>query len=70
MIIDGNHIVANEGKVLRRIGTDEVFGKEFYLGYSYYISGVLQTPPHLDVPEDFEEIDEPIEEEMEEINDD
>lgn len=52
-----NHITADEGKVFRRIATGEVFGKDIYLGYSYYIGGVLQDPPHLDVPEDFEEID-------------
>ena len=59
MIIDGNHIIADEGKVFRRIISGEIFGNEMYLGYSYYIGGVLQTPPHKDVPEDFEEIDEP-----------
>ena len=59
MIIDGNHIIADEGKVFRRIVSGEIFGKEIYLGYSYYIGGVLQTPPHQDVPDDFEEIDEP-----------
>lgn len=59
MIIDGNHIIADEGKIFRRKNTEEIFGKEIYLGYSYYIEGVLQDPPHLDVPNDFEEIDEP-----------
>ena len=59
MTIDGNHIKADEGKVFRRIGTDEIFGKEIYLGYSFYIDGVLQRPPHLDIPEDFEEINIP-----------
>jgi len=58
-------IIAEEGKVFRRIGTEDVFGEEMTLGYSYYINGVLQNPPHLDVPEDFEEIDAPVEEEEE-----
>ena len=66
MTIDGNHIIASEGKVFRRIGTEDIYGDEIYLGYSHYIGGVLQNPPHLDVPEDFEEIDAPIEEENEE----
>lgn len=57
MTIDGNHIVADEGKVFRRIESQEDYGKEIYLGYSYFIGGIEQTPPHLDVPEDFEEID-------------
>ena len=58
-------LIADEGKVLRRKGTEEIFGEEIYLGYSYYINGVLQNPPHYDVPEDFEEIDKPGEEEEE-----
>lgn len=56
-------MIADEGKVFRRIVSGEIFGKEIYLGYSYYIGGVLQDPPHKDVPEDFEEIDEEINEE-------
>lgn len=56
MKIEGDHIIADEGKVFRRIGTNDIFGEEIWLGYSYYISGVLQNPPHLDTPEDFEEI--------------
>lgn len=59
MIIEGNHIIAEEGKVFRRKGTDDIFGNELVLGYSYYIGGVLQNPPHLDIPDDFEEIDDP-----------
>lgn len=59
MTIEGNHIIADEGKVLRRIGTEEIFGNEIYLGYSHYIDGARQDPPHQDVPEDFEEIDPP-----------
>lgn len=31
-------------------------GSELWLGYSHYIGGVLQNPPHKDVIEDFEEI--------------
>jgi hypothetical protein len=59
MTQDGNHIIAGEGKVFRRISSEEVYGKEIYLGYTYYIGGVLQDPPHLDTAADFEEIDEP-----------
>lgn len=67
MIIEGNHIIASDGKVFRRIGTNEIFGEEIYLGYSHYIEGVRQIPPHLDTPGDFEEIDPPS---IEEITDD
>lgn len=62
MTIGDRYIKADEGKVFRRIGTEEIFGTEIYLGYSYFIEGVKQDPPHLDMPEDFEEIDAPEEE--------
>lgn len=56
-------ITADEGKVFRRIADGQVYGKEISLGYSYYINGVKLVEPHLDVPEDFEQIDEPVREE-------
>ena len=59
MIIRNNHLIASEGKYLRRIATGEIVGTEIFLGYSHFIGGVRQIPPHLDVPEDFEEIDIP-----------
>lgn len=62
MTIDPNnekHIIADEGKIFIRKISGEDYGTEIYLGYSYYIGGVLQDPPHLDVIEDFEEIDAP-----------
>ena len=62
-ITDYDVVIADEGKVLRRKGTDEVFGAEFALGFSYYIGGVKLAEPHKDVAEDFEEIDAPVEEE-------
>ena len=52
-------LIADEGKVIRRIVSDEIMGTELWLGYSYYIGGELQNPPHLDVQSDFDEIDEP-----------
>lgn len=59
MKIEGNHIIADEGKVFRRKGADELFGADIHLGYSHYINGIMQVPPHLDIPEDFEEVDDP-----------
>lgn len=56
---NSNHIIADEGKIFRRKSSGEIFGKEIHLGYSYYINGVLLNEPHKDVPEDFEEIDDP-----------
>ncbi len=52
-------ILADEGKVFKRKNTDDIYGDEMWLGYSYYIGGIKQDPPHLDTPEDFEEIDNP-----------
>ena len=63
MTTKGNLIKADEGKVFRRKGTEEIFGNEIYLGKSYYINGVLLEEPHDDIPEDFEEIINPYPEE-------
>lgn len=52
-------LTASEGKVLRRKESGEIFGKVIHLGYSHYIGGVLQDPPHLDTAEDFEEVKAP-----------
>jgi hypothetical protein len=54
---EGNIIYAERGKVFRRIGTDDIYGDSIILGYSYYINGEKLSEPHLDVPEDFEEVD-------------
>lgn len=66
-IEDCTVIIADDGKTFRRIVSEEIVGEEIWLGYSYYIGGVLQDPPHLDVPEDFEEVDAPQEEEEDNI---
>ena len=65
MTVDTNnekHIIADEGKVFQRIEDGQNYGKEIYLGYSYYIGGEKLEVPHLDVPEDFEEVEAPFEE--------
>jgi len=64
-IKDCTVLIADEGKSLRRKNSNDVFGDELWLGYSYYIDGKKLDEPHLDVPEDFEEIDTPVEEEEE-----
>lgn len=51
-------IKAAEGKVLRRISDQMIFGKEITLGYTYYIDGKLLDTPLLELPEHYEEIDE------------
>ena len=55
-------IKASEGKVFRRISDGFIFGKEIHLGYTYYLGGGKLGEPLLEVPEHFEEIDEPVRE--------
>ena len=65
MTVDKNnskHIIADEGKVFQRKSDGFIYGKEIYLGYTYYIGGKKLDEPHLEVVEDFEEIDAPQEE--------
>ena len=52
-------ITAQEGKVFRRKSDGFIYGSVVNLGYTYYIGGVKLDTPHLEIPEDFEEIDEP-----------
>ena len=53
-------IVASEGKVFRRISDGMIFGNEVTLGYTYYIGCEKLDEPLWELPEHFEEIDEPI----------
>lgn len=52
-------IKASEGKVFRRISDGVIFGKEISLGYTHYLNGEKLNEPLLELPEHFEEIDEP-----------
>lgn len=61
--LNNNHITAEEGKVLRRISDGQLFGNEIYLGYTYYLSGEKLEEPLLELPEHYEEIDDPADEE-------
>ena len=56
MIIEGNTIYADEGKILRRKADKILFGETVVLGYTYYIGGQRLSEPHLEVPEDYEEV--------------
>ena len=58
-------IKASEGKVFRRISDGFIFGKEIHLGYTHYLNGEKLEEPLLELPEHFEEIDEPVMEEVE-----
>ena len=55
-----NIIIAQEGKIFRRKSDGMIFGKEINLGYTYYINGQKLDKPLLELPEHFEEIDEPV----------
>ena len=52
-----NHIIAENGKVFKRISDGIIFGEEIHLGYAYYIGGVLLPEPLLELPEHFEEVE-------------
>ena len=62
MTIEGNHIMADEGKVLRRKSDGWMAGEEIYLGYTYYLNGEKLAEPLLELPEHYEEVDEIVEE--------
>ena len=57
-------IKASEGKVFRRISDGFIFGKEIHLGYMHYIGGKKLDEPFMALPEHFEEIDEPVREDI------
>ena len=57
-------IKASEGKVFRRKSDGFIFGKEIHLGYTHYLGGKKLEEPLLELPEHFEEIDEPIREDI------
>ena len=51
-------ITAETGKVFKRKSDGIIFGNEILLGYTYYINGQKLSEPHLEVEDDFEQIDE------------
>lgn len=52
-------IKADEGKLLVRKTDGWVAGEQITLGYNYYEAGMALSKPHLEVPDDYEEIDMP-----------
>ena len=51
------HWIADEGKIFKRISDGFIYGNEIYLGYTYYINGEKLPEPKLEVIEDFEEVE-------------
>ena len=66
--IDSFRLIADEGKVLQRKSDGAIFGNEITLGYTWYINGTKLSEPHFEVPSDYQEIDAPVEEDVEQIN--
>ena len=56
---NGNHLIAEDGKVLRRISDGSIAGREIWLGYTYYLNGEELSTPFEELPEHYEEVDAP-----------
>lgn len=54
-----SHITAEPGMVFKRKSDGMIYGNEIFLGYTYYIGGVKLDEPLLELPEHFEEVEEP-----------
>lgn len=65
--LNTKHIVAESGKVLRRLSDGWIAGTEIVLGYAYRMGGVLLDEPLLELPEHYEEIDAPDKPVVEEV---
>ena len=57
--IESSLLKADEGKVLRKKSSGEIYGKECLLGYNYYEVGVGLAHPLGLAPSDFDEVDMP-----------
>lgn len=57
--ITTSRMIADEGKVFRRVSDGMICGEEITLGYDYYDAGVGLAHPYASKPEDFEEVDMP-----------
>lgn len=60
-------LIADEGKVLRRISDGMIAGDRIVLGYTHYLGGQKLDEPLWELPEHYEEIDAPTEAEEGEI---
>ena len=60
MKITENHITADAGMALRCLWDGRVYGREVWLGYSYFKNGRKLKKPRLLRAEDFEEMEDPV----------
>ena len=52
-------IHADDGKLLVRKSDGQIEGESVTLGYNYYEAGIPLSEPHLETPDDYEEVDKP-----------
>lgn len=55
--LNSRHLIADEGKVLRRLSDQWVSGTEIYLGYTYYLNDKQLVEPFWELPEHYEEVE-------------
>ncbi|GEM_PF-321273 len=60
MIQKEKKLIAGDGKCLKRISDGWIAGKEVILGKAFYIGGKKLDESILELPEHYEEIDEPL----------
>lgn len=58
--LNNKHLIAEDGKVFRRISDGWIAGPEIYLGKTYHLGGETLETPLEEIPGHFEEIDDPV----------
>ena len=57
---NNKHLIAEDGKVFRRISDGWIAGPEIYLGKTYHLGGERLDTPLEELPGHYEEIDDPV----------
>ena len=55
--LNSSHIIAEDGKILKRKSDGLEVGEELYLGYTYYLNGEKLAIPYKEKQDDYEEVD-------------
>ena len=55
--LNSSHIIAEDGKILKRKSDGLEVGKELYIGYTYYLNGEKLAIPYKEKQDDYEEVD-------------